>query len=81
MENYSELVGYAASAGVLISFLMKKMLPLRMINIVGCSLFIVYGCMINSLPIIITNTAICLVHAYYLAKLTKENQTKDKGID
>jgi uncharacterized protein with PQ loop repeat len=68
MENYTEYVGYAASIAVLISFLMKKMKPLRMVNIIGCGLFVAYGVLLHSIPVIITNAAICLVHVYYLSK-------------
>lgn len=72
MENYVEYVGYAASAAVLLSFLMKNMVPLRMINIVGCGLFVTYGFLLGSWPIIITNAAICIIHVFYLVKLSKE---------
>ncbi|MFN5415767.1 MAG: YgjV family protein [Flavobacteriia bacterium] len=68
MQNYTEYVGYAASLAVLISFLMKKMKPLRMVNIIGCGLFVTYGVLLGSIPIIITNAAICCVHVYYLTK-------------
>ncbi|MGV3629928.1 MAG: YgjV family protein [Bacteroidota bacterium] len=68
MQEYTEYVGYAASLAVLVSFLMKKMKPLRMINIVGCGLFVTYGAMLGSIPVIITNAAICCVHIFYLTK-------------
>lgn len=68
MQNYTEYVGYAASLAVLISFLMKKMKPLRMVNIIGCGLFVAYGVLLASIPIIVTNAAICFVHIYYLTK-------------
>ncbi|WP_250433968.1 uroporphyrinogen decarboxylase [Hanstruepera flava] len=65
----TDWVGYAAMATVLISFLMKKVNNLRLVNSVGCLLFVVYGFMLNPLsyPIIITNTAIFLINLYYLA--------------
>ena len=64
----TDWVGYAAMATVLISFLMKKVNNLRMVNSVGCLLFVVYGFMLSPLsyPIIITNTAIFLINIYYL---------------
>lgn len=68
-----ELIGYLASAAVLASFLMKKIRMLRIVNTVGCSLFVAYGFILPqvSWPIIITNVAIIIVNAYYLAKTTK----------
>jgi hypothetical protein len=62
----TEWIGYGASAGVLISFLMKDIRKLRYINSVGCGLFVAYGFLLNSWPIIITNIAIMLVNIYYL---------------
>lgn len=68
MQFYTEYIGYAASIAVLISFLMKKMRPLRIVNIIGCALFVTYGALLGSIPIIITNAAICCVHIYFLSK-------------
>jgi len=71
MEN-TEYIGYVASGIVLLSFLMRKMLFLRIVNTVGCVFFIVYGMMLGSIPIILTNTAIVLINLYYLTKHTKQ---------
>lgn len=63
----TELVGYLASAMVLISFLMRNIKKLRFINLLGCTAFVLYGVLLNwSLPIIITNTAIAGINCYYL---------------
>jgi hypothetical protein len=73
MQDYIEYIGYLASGFVLLSFLMKQMMRLRVINIVGCGLFIWYGIMLNSVPIIITNAAIVLVNFYFIYQMkTKE---------
>lgn len=70
--SITELIGYAASFIVLISFLMKNIKTLRIINTIGCFLFIVYGILLNnSIPIIFTNTAIVGINMYYLLKAKK----------
>ncbi len=74
--NYIEIIGYLASAFVLLSFVMKEMTKLRIVNIVGCSFFIAYGILIPSWPIIITNVAIVCVNAFYLIK---SFDAKNKG--
>jgi uncharacterized protein with PQ loop repeat len=63
-------VGYAAMATVLISFLMKSVKKLRLINSLGCLFFVIYGFLLEplSMPIIITNTAILIINLYYLTK-------------
>lgn len=65
-------VGYAASSVVLISFLMKSIRLLRLVNILGCSLFVTYGFLIDSFPVILTNTAIAIINGYYLLKPAKK---------
>jgi len=62
----TELIGYAASAMVLLAFLMKDIKKLRIINSIGCILFVIYGVLLDSIPVIITNAAILLVNFYYL---------------
>jgi hypothetical protein len=63
-------LGYAAMATVLVSFLMKSVTKLRIVNTFGCLLFVVYGYMLQSMPVIITNTAIFGVNIYYLTKIS-----------
>ncbi len=75
--NYIEIIGYFASAFVLLSFVMKEMTKLRIVNIVGCSFFIAYGILIPSWPIIITNVAIVCVNVFYLAKSFEKKQSQD----
>ncbi len=76
MPTYIELIGYAASLFVLLSFVMKKIGTLRTVNIIGCSFFIAYGILINSWPIIITNVAIVFVNGFYLIKYLRSEKKK-----
>ena len=65
----TEWVGYLASVVLMISFLMKNINTLRIINSFGAVLFIIYGIMLAiSWPIIITNTFILGVNVFYLNK-------------
>ena len=71
--SFTEMIGYCASLTVLLSFLMKDVIKLRMVNIVGCSFFIAYGVLLdNSIPIIFTNVAIVAINLIYLMKARKE---------
>ena len=72
MNQFSEYVGYLASLLVLISFLMKNMTYLRLVNTLGCLVFIAYGALLPSIPIIITNAAIVIINSYYLLKGRKK---------
>ncbi|MDP3311809.1 MAG: uroporphyrinogen decarboxylase [Lutibacter sp.] len=65
--SYTEWVGYTASLALIISFMMKNVNHLRIINSIGAILFVVYGIMLQiSWPIIITNGFILMLNMYYL---------------
>lgn len=61
-----EIIGYLASAVLLVSFTRKNVKHLRIINSVGCILFVVYGFMLESIPVVFTNVAIVIINVYYL---------------
>lgn len=68
----AEWIGYLASLGILISFLMKDIQKLRLINSVGCLLFAVYGFLLDvSWPIVVTNVSIVIINLFYLIKPAK----------
>ncbi len=71
----TEWIGYLASLAVLVSFTMKDLKNLRMINAVGCLLFVTYGFLMPTLrvglPIIITNFAILGINIYHLTARKK----------
>ena len=63
----TELVGYLAMLVLLISFLMKDIRHLRMLNTLACAFFVAYGFMLaTSWPIIISNASIIGINIYYL---------------
>ncbi len=65
-ELQIDIIGYIASFFVAISFLFKKLTTIRWINLIGCAVFVLYGYLIESIPIMITNIFICGVQIYYL---------------
>lgn len=69
--SITEIIGYIGTLLVLSSFLMKDMKKLRIGNIIGSSTFIIYGILLQSVPVIITNVFIVLINAYYLIKENK----------
>ena len=65
-DTLVEWTGYIAMFMLMISFLMKDIKKLRIINTIACLLFVAYGFMLHSYPIIISNAFISLVNLYYL---------------
>jgi hypothetical protein len=66
--NGEELVGYAASALVVASLAMTSVVRLRAISLLGSVTFVVYGVLIGSVPIVVTNAAIAVLNVWFLRR-------------
>lgn len=66
-----ELMGYGASALVLVSLLMTSVVKLRVINALGAALFTVYGLAIRSYPTALMNGCLVLVDLWFLYKVMR----------
>lgn len=64
----AELVGYLASALVVVSLAMTSVVRLRMVSLAGSITFVVYGTLIDSVPIMITNGSIAVINVWFLRK-------------
>ena len=64
----TEFTGYIATFLVMLSFMMKDVTRLRIINAVGCATWIAYGVMLDSYPIIITNVGILTINSVHLLR-------------
>ncbi len=73
-----EAIGLAATTFVLLSFLMKQVKAIRLINIIGATLFVVYGLLIGSVSVWLMNGILIFVHIYYLSKIKKSEETTNE---
>lgn len=71
--SWIDILGYVASAFVAASFLFSSMVKLRIVNLIGCITFVVYGVFIDSMPVILTNAFISCVNIYQLSKASKKS--------
>lgn len=63
----TQVSGYAASVFLIISFLLKNQRKLRMVNLLGCICFVIYGFLLGyAWPIIIPNAIISITQIYHL---------------
>lgn len=69
MFNIAELFGYIASFFVAISLVMSSFLWLRVLNLIGAVSFVIYGSMLGSIPVVITNSFITIIDIYYLIQM------------
>ena len=68
-ENWSDYVGYAESVFIILSFMLKDIKKIRVINLLGCIAFVIYGIFSGMLwPVIIPNGILCIVQIYHLIK-------------
>jgi len=61
-----EIVGIVATLFILVSFLMNSERKIRMINIVGAVIFVVYGVAIGAASVWLLNAALILIHVWKL---------------
>ncbi|WP_265426751.1 uroporphyrinogen decarboxylase [Chryseobacterium sp. YIM B08800] len=60
-------IGYAASVFIVLSFILKDLTKIRIVNCIGCLCFVIYGVFSGMLwPVIIPNGIICFVQIYHL---------------
>lgn len=66
--DYVELLGYAAMGFVGLSFVLKDVIKLRLINAIGCVLFVIYGFFIGSVPVMVMNLFVVSLNFYFVFK-------------
>ena len=64
----NEWLGLLASAFILVSFLTTNQTKTRLINMVGCVIFVVYGFILPADSTAFMNGALFIVHIVYLTK-------------
>lgn len=64
----TEFIGYAASALVVLALTMRSIVRLRILSLCGSITFFVYGTLIESVPIMITNACIATINLWYLRR-------------
>ena len=64
----NEWLGLLASAFILVSFLTTNQTKTRIINMVGCVVFVVYGFLLPAYSTAFMNAALFVVHVVYLTK-------------
>jgi hypothetical protein len=63
-----EIIGWIATIGTLLSFAVKDMWKLRLINGLASIVWIVYGVLKVDNPIIVINSAVIIMHLYWFYK-------------
>lgn len=69
LTSYYELIGYCGSILVAVSLMMGSVFRLRIINLIGALIFVIYGLLIHALPVALLNSLIIGVNIYHLAQM------------
>ncbi len=72
-----EWIGIIASVIIVISFFMKDIYWVRMINIIGAIMMVIYGIVIGAMSVYILNGMLVLVHIYYLVQYIVQKKQKN----
>ena len=68
-----EIVGYFAMTFLVISFIPKQVKVIRIINFIGCVLFVAYGVLLGwKWPLIVSNGLVAIIQVYHLIKMRME---------
>ena len=68
-----EGLGYLASVVLLLAMLMTSIVKLRIINTIGCIMFVIYALIIKSYPVALMNFSIACVNIVFLIKIRYRN--------
>lgn len=67
--TFAEILGYVAAGTVALSMMLKDPARLRALNGVGALLFVTYGLLIGSRPVVLLNAFITIADFYYLRQI------------
>ena len=67
--NYLEIVGWIATFVVIGSFLINDMLRLRSVNLVGATLWLIYGIIAGSFSIMFLNIVVMCIQVFKIRQL------------
>ncbi|MGO0577406.1 hypothetical protein [Ornithinimicrobium panacihumi] len=70
--GWIDLVGWAGSAILVISLLQTRVLRLRLINLIGSLVLLVFNTVIQVWPMVGLNAVLCLINIYFLWRLISE---------
>ncbi|MFL2612880.1 MAG: YgjV family protein [Flavobacteriaceae bacterium] len=72
--DYLELIGWIGNIFVVISFLNNDTLKLRSYNLVGASLWLVYGIVAGSFSIIFLNVVVISIQIVKITQILRERK-------
>ena len=75
--NPVEILGYAGTALVVLSFLNRSMLKLRLLNTIGAAIITLYAFLIDAWPMVLLNALLAGINGYHYVVLVREKSTEN----
>lgn len=67
-----EIIGTIASIIIMLAFILNGEKKIRIVDLLGAILFIIYGICIKSFSVIFLNSCLAIIQVYKLCKLFKK---------
>lgn len=71
MNIYLEIFGYIGSALVLLSMMMRSVIKLRIINLLGAVINLIFSALCHNWPFVFLNVGLATINIYHLIRLWK----------
>ncbi len=75
--NPVEILGYAGTALVVLSFLNRSMLKLRLLNTIGAAIITLYAFLIDAWPMVLLNALLAGINGYHYVVLVRERNREN----
>lgn len=72
------LIGTLATAITISSFLFHNIKSIRIVNLIGCIFWLIYGGLKVDAPVIAVNSIIAAIHIFTLVKTTSDENATNK---
>lgn len=77
MDFYLELFGYLGTALVLMSMMMTSLTKLRIVNMAGSVVSMIYAMLVNTWPVVLLNAGMIIINALQLLRLARKAKKKE----
>lgn len=72
-----EAIGWIATVFIILSFIQKDMLRLRLLSLVGALFWTAYGLILGSWSIVFLNVVVGIIQVYWVRKIRLEKAKRD----
>lgn len=76
-----EAIGVLATIFIVVAFMLEGELKIRVVDLVGAVLFVVYGMLINSFSVVLLNFILVAIQVYKIIKIKHNEEVSKDGAE